>query len=129
MIARGTRRSKGLYTLSGTAVPMPGEKACLARATPDLKTWHLRLGHVNYDAIKTMAEKEMVKGMMIDLSICPPECKYCNLGKQTKNPMPKRREGNRSNRPLEIVHSDITGPEDVPSCNRYKTRLLVPLLI
>ncbi|HEV7737689.1 MAG TPA: reverse transcriptase domain-containing protein, partial [Chlamydiales bacterium] len=119
-IAEGTRKSKGLYTLSGSAIPMPGETAYIARAIPDLKTWHLRLGHVHYDAIKTMAEKGMVEGMKIDLSLRPPECKYCNLGKQTKKPMPKRRGGSGASKPLEIVNSDITGPEDVPSAGGAK---------
>ncbi|HEV7735828.1 MAG TPA: DDE-type integrase/transposase/recombinase [Chlamydiales bacterium] len=120
VIADGTRKAKGLYTLTGSIVSMPGERACLARAIPNLKTWHLRLGHVNYDAIKMMAEKEMAKGMAIDLSFRPPECKYCNLGKQTKNAMPKKRGGVKASKPLEIVHSDITGPEDVSSAGGAK---------
>ncbi|HEV7735754.1 MAG TPA: DDE-type integrase/transposase/recombinase, partial [Chlamydiales bacterium] len=119
-IAEGTRKSRGLYTLSGSATPMSGETAYIARAIPDLKTWHLRLGHVHYDTIKRMAEKEMVRGMKIDLSSRPPECKYCNLGKQTKNPMPKKREGSGASKLLEIVNSDITGPEDVPSAGGAK---------
>ncbi|HEV7736039.1 MAG TPA: DDE-type integrase/transposase/recombinase, partial [Chlamydiales bacterium] len=120
IMADGTRKAKGLYTLSGLVAAIPGEKAYLARAVPDLKTWHLRLGHVNYDTIKMMADKKMAKGMSINLSFRLQECKYCNFGKQTQNPMPKKREGIKASKPLEIVHSDITGPEDVSSAGGAK---------
>ncbi|HEV7735943.1 MAG TPA: GAG-pre-integrase domain-containing protein, partial [Chlamydiales bacterium] len=121
IIADGMRKAKGLYTLPGLISSMPGERACLARAVPDLKTWHLKLGHVNYDAIKLMAEKEMAKGMAIDLSFRPPECKYCNLGKQTQNPMPKKREGIKASKPLEIIYIGYAERSKAYQCYNPKT--------
>jgi hypothetical protein len=85
----------------------------ITRATPDLLTWHKWLGHVNYASIVSMAKKELASGMPIDLSALPPICEHCVLGKQTKRPVPKIREGERAKEKLEKVYSDITGPEDI----------------
>jgi Integrase core domain len=60
-----------------------------------------------------MADKHLAKGMPVDLSRLPQLCKHCVLGKQTKTPVPKKREGKKATRLLEKVHSDIMGPEDV----------------
>ena len=49
--------------------------------------------------------------MPINLSTLQPICEHCILGKQTKVPMLKSREGMRVKSKLEIVYSDIAGPE------------------
>jgi hypothetical protein len=111
MIARGTRRGRELYSFDGS--PRAIKQACIARSTPNLQTWHRRLSHVNYASIITMAKNRLASGMPIDLSSLPPICEHCVVGKQTKTPVPKIREGERARERLEKVHSDITGPEDV----------------
>ncbi|KAJ3725639.1 hypothetical protein DFJ43DRAFT_983826, partial [Lentinula guzmanii] len=74
------------------------------------------LGHANYQAIEDMARKGMTKGMPIDLSSIPPECQSCIFGKQTKSPVPKKREeGHKATRRLEKVWVDLSGPQDVRS--------------
>ncbi|KAJ3567658.1 hypothetical protein NP233_g6220 [Leucocoprinus birnbaumii] len=50
---------------------------------PTLKTWHHCLGHTNVQAIHDMAKRELATGMKIDLSLAPPKCDSCILGKQT----------------------------------------------
>ena len=57
-------------------------------------------------------KKKLVTGMPTNLSNLPPLCDHCILGKQTRTPVPKVREGGRATRRLEKVFSDITGPED-----------------
>ena len=57
----------------------------------------------------------MAKGIPINVSISPPTCEYCILGKQSKTPVPRVREGERAKVPLEVVYSDLTGPQDIPS--------------
>ena len=109
-IAKGTRTGTSLYQLNDTAKI---EHALLARAPPDLDTWHRRLGHVNYSSIVHMAERGLVSGMPANLSTIPPTCEHCVLGKQTRTPVPKVREGERAKHPLDKVFSDISGPEDV----------------
>jgi transposase InsO family protein len=53
--------------------------------------------------------------MPITFKESPPICEHCVLGKQTKVSIPRIREGERAKVPLEIVYSNLTGPEDVPS--------------
>ena len=60
-----------------------------------------------------MAKKSLTIGMPVDLSTLPLICEHCITAKQTKTPVPKTRRGWHACRRLEIVHSDITGPEDV----------------
>ena len=110
MIAQGTRAGTGLYHLDGV---IKTEKLLLARTAPDLDTWHKQLGHVNYESIIRMAEQGLASGMPTNLSTIPPICEHCILGKQTRTPVPKVREGGRAKWILEKVFSDITGPEDV----------------
>jgi len=62
-----------------------------------------------------MAKLGMTKGMPTDLSAIPPICEHCILGKQTKNSIPKTREGKQAETPLSIIYSDLTGLEDVPT--------------
>ncbi|KAF9061499.1 hypothetical protein BDP27DRAFT_1148024, partial [Rhodocollybia butyracea] len=59
------------------------------------------LGHANYQTVYDMSQKDTVKGMPIDLSSAPSKCQSCVLGKQTKTPVPKKREeGHRATRPV-----------------------------
>src|SRR6266481_9094186 len=57
----------------------------------------------------------MTKGVPTDLSVVPPICEHCILSKQARNPVPRVWEGERAKAPLEIIYSDLTGPEDVPT--------------
>jgi hypothetical protein len=88
----------------------------------DLETWHRRLGHAKFQAITEMAQKGMIAGMPSSFSSKPPKCESCILGKQTKTPVPKKREegpGHRSQRKLGIIWVDLTGPEDVTACSGH----------
>ena len=60
-----------------------------------------------------MAKKGLTQGMPINLSTLPLICEHCILGKQMKVPVLKSREGMRATSKLEIVYSDIAGPEAV----------------
>jgi Pol polyprotein, beta-barrel domain/GAG-pre-integrase domain/gag-polypeptide of LTR copia-type len=93
-ILKGTRVNGGLYHVPITSSAQA--YANLARAPASLETWHKRLGHINYPSIITMAKKGMATGMPTDLSSIPPTCEHCILGKQTKTPIPKIREGERA---------------------------------
>ena len=80
-----------------------------APRTPDVETWHRRLGHCNFDAIVDMARKGAVEGLKINLSSSPPKCDACILGKQTRMPVPRVREGEKASQPLERVFVDVWG--------------------
>ena len=68
---------------------MISSSALYAKRTPDVETWHRRLGHCNTRTIIDMARNKIAKGMPIDLSSSPPKCNHCMLGKQTRSPVPK----------------------------------------
>ena len=80
-IADGSRKGRNLYRLTGN---IRTEHANVARAAPNLETWHKRLGHVNYTSIIEMAKGGYATGMPADLSTLPAVCEHCILGKQTK---------------------------------------------
>ena len=67
-----------------------------------------------------MAKKSLTIGMPIDLSVLPLICEHCVATKQMKTPVPKTRRGQHAHRRLKIVHSDITGLEDVSTPHSEK---------
>jgi hypothetical protein len=87
--------------------------------TPNLETWHRRLGHCNICTIIDMARSH-TKGMSCDLSTIPPKCGHCILGKQTRNSVPKLRQGLKVTTHLERIYVDLTGPMSVTSCSGKK---------
>ncbi|KAK1419234.1 hypothetical protein QVD17_28397 [Tagetes erecta] len=111
------QRSKNrLYTIRLKT----GKPVCLqAKIDNDDWLWHARLGHVNFDSMKQMVEKNMVVGMpKIDGE--NQICDACLVGKQTRQPFPKTASF-RATRPLELIHGDLCGP--ISPCtltgNRY----------
>ena len=91
--------------------------ALYATRTPDLETWHRRLGHCNHRTIIDMARHGVVEGMPIDLSSAPAACDHCILGKQTRSHVPAMREGERASKRLERVFVDLCGP--MPAVSNY----------
>jgi transposase InsO family protein len=108
--------AKRLYVLA-TNTPLiqrQPESALLSRV-PDIETWHRRLGHCNTRAIVEMATGGVSQGMPIDLSTLPPTCEHCAIGKQTRAPVPKVRQGPKANERLGRVYVDLCGPMAVVS--------------
>jgi hypothetical protein len=121
IIARGVAsKSRRLYLLTAPVVHVtrikPQSTAFMSTARiPNVETWHRRLGHCSAQTVIDMARSHSVEGMPIDLSTAPPKCDICILGKQTRTPVPKVREGKRATRRLERVHVDLCGPMSVLS--------------
>jgi len=121
VLVRGSISStKRLYVLS-TKTPFvqhkksPDTPTALYARVPDLETWHRRLGHCNTRTIIEMAKNGVSEGMPIDLSSLPPKCDHCTLGKQSRSPVPKTREGSKAEKRLERVFVDLCGPMAVSS--------------
>lgn len=114
LIANGTLLPmKNLYSLN-----LCTESAFTVNSTPNIVTWHRRLGHVNYQTVIEMARTGMVEGMPHTFTTKPPKCNECILGKQTRTPVPKIREegvGHQAMRKLGIVWVDLTGKQDITS--------------
>lgn len=119
IVAQGTvLPNKNLYTLYLHSSPVTTERAYTAGHTPNIETWHRRLGHANYQALGDMVRKGMVTGLSTLSPSNAPKCESCILGKQTKTPVPKKREvgpGHRATRKLEKVWVDLSGPHAVTS--------------
>ena len=121
IIARGVvSKSRRLYLLSAPTLRVTHAKPkntvfYSTSRIPNVESWHRRLGHCNTHTIIDMARSHSVEGMPIDLSAAPPKCDNCILGKQTRTPVPKVREGLRATRRLERVHVDLCGPMSILS--------------
>jgi transposase InsO family protein len=84
-------------------------------ATPDLETWHRRLGHANFQTVLDMTRSTHITGMPVNTSTAPQTCDACIRSKQTHHPVPKTREGQKATRRLERIFVDLTGPQSVVS--------------
>ncbi|KAI5323714.1 hypothetical protein L3X38_032786 [Prunus dulcis] len=90
-----------------------------ASVAHSLQTWHKRLGHLNDQSIRLLANQDMVHGLPSlekDLEVC----EGCKLGKQHRDSFPTESTW-RAQFPLELVHTDICGPMQTASMseNRY----------
>lgn len=108
--------TRNLYTLTtANYYSSPTQTSFVATRTPDIETWHRRLAHCSIQTIIDMARNGIAKGMPIDLSVIPPLCDHCIVGKQTRTSVPRVREGLKASRRLERVFVDLTGPMHVAS--------------
>ena len=81
---------------------------------PFLKLWHLRQGHLGYNNVIIMNEKEMVKCMTVESLEVDKNCEGCALGKQTRNPFSKNTK-EPATEILDLAHSDVCGPIQITS--------------
>jgi hypothetical protein len=96
-VIRGQLITAPCPDVEGRALPASGE------------LWHRRLGHLNVQAMNTMVQQGMVKGIRIDSSYLKPDaCATCILSKHPRAPF------NKVHSPactvLECVHTDVVGP-------------------
>ena len=70
--------------------------------------WHCRYGHLSFKGLRTLQYKQMVRGLP-QLKAPSKICTDCMVGKQHRDPIPKRSLWRASQR-LQLVHADICGP-------------------
>jgi len=82
------------------------------------EVWHKRLGHYHHQGLLQMKSKKMAADFP-ELDDHVPTCKACLFGKQKRKVFPK--SGKRATCKLQLVHTDISGPQKTPSLagNRY----------
>ena len=80
----------------------------IGNAPTPLAIWHQRMGHMSFNALTRY--KDSVKGISLDPSAdhSTSPCPGCELGKQTRSSF--QGSSKRSDRRLQIVHSDLAGP-------------------
>ena len=103
---------------------MKGNLYCLDTSTPEttqalvavnMELWHRRLGHVPPPVISHMANNNIASGLKISKSRSEYlKCEGCILGKGHRAPILRKSES-KTSALLELVHSDLNGPLDVPS--------------
>jgi len=109
LLATATMRGN-LYELD--TYPSSSETALIGNS---IQLWHHRLAHIQPSSIIRMSKSKAVQGLEIcnsgdDLS----KCSGCVLGKGHRAPIPKKSH-TRAEKLLELVHSDVNGPLDIPS--------------
>ena len=70
--------------------------------------WHKKLGHPSKD--HTAKIKHLCEGVPSDLCLEDKLCGVCMRAKQTRKPFSSIRE--RATRPLELIHTDLSGQID-----------------
>ncbi|GJW27623.1 zinc finger, CCHC-type containing protein [Tanacetum coccineum] len=113
---RVTRQRNRLYKANlriGTPVCL------LANLKDDSWLWHARLGHLNFESLKSMAQKDLVHGIPT-IKHTTQICDVCLIGKHSRTPFPKKSKA-RSTSPLDLVYGDLCGPitPPTPSGKKY----------
>jgi hypothetical protein len=104
LIAKVTRGANRLYVLH-VQVAQP---FCLtARRDDEAWQWHERFGHLNFEALKRLSAKEMVRGLPC-IDHVDQFCDVCVLTKQRRLPFPHQASFRAMER-LELVHGDLCG--------------------
>ncbi|PWA84739.1 zinc finger, CCHC-type [Artemisia annua] len=111
-----TRQRNRLYKASlriGTPVCL------LANLKDNTWLWHARLGHLNFESLKFMAQRELVQGIPV-IKHTTQVCDVCLIGKHSRAPFPKKAK-TRSTSPLDLVYGDLCGPitPPTPSGKKY----------
>lgn len=91
-----------------------------------IHTWHRRFGHRNLVDVKKMFEDGCFSGVKLKSCNCPKEnvCVTCCEGKLSKQKYPKESK-RRTTGILDLVHSDLCGPFDVPTPRGNKYLLTI----
>ena len=84
------------------------------KTVPNKEIWHCRFGHLNIQDINHLQNSGMVNGLNCDSTKLENKCEGCIFGKMTKIPLPKQAT-RRATKILEMVHTDLCGPMQVPS--------------
>lgn len=75
--------------------------------------WHRRLGHLGMQNVCKLINSKMVDGIKDTVNEHIPFCEPCVMGKATRNPFNRSRPA--TSRPLERVHTDVSGKMQVES--------------
>lgn len=109
------RSSNRLYKLIIETV----EKMCLlAKVDETSKLWHVRLGHVNYQAMHMMIREQMVIGMP-KISQPGNVCDGCLMSKQARKKFPTK-ANYEAGGILELIHGDLCGPITPETVSGYR---------
>jgi hypothetical protein len=85
------------------------QPCCLAARRDDgAWQWHEHFGYLNFEALKRLSAKEMVRGLPC-LDHVEQFCDVCVLTKHRRLPFPLQ-SSFRAKERLELMHGDLCGP-------------------
>ena len=94
------------------------EQVAVAQYENNTMLWHKILGHFHHNVVLYMKKNQIVKGLP-NLEEELPICATCQYGKQTRLSFPKKTAW-KSTQKLQLVHTDVGGPQKAPSLKRSK---------
>ena len=98
------RREGNCYLLSIRPI-ISQASVCAINRESQTFLWHRRLGHLNFQDLKKIGDRE---GLPIKSIASDQLCEYCVYDKQCKKGFDENEK--RATRPLQLVHSDVVGP-------------------
>lgn len=104
LVATGAKMSNQCYQMFFKLTKM--EQANFASSSSAV-LWHERLGHVNFDTLRNMADK----GLIPNLKLTDSDkffCELCQLGKMHRKSFTSNSQL-RTTKPGEVIHTDLCG--------------------
>jgi hypothetical protein len=102
LVSTAARASSNIYVLR----EIGNEKCCLGKEDESW-LWHRRMGHMHFDNLVKVSEREVVREMPQITKPTNSLCKHFQQGKQTKTRFKSKVYS--TTKPLEIVHIDLVG--------------------
>ncbi|RVW91832.1 Copia protein [Vitis vinifera] len=93
---------------------MEDEQIAFSSTVSNAELWHRRLGHFHHVGLLYMQKQNLVKGVPL-LEDKLADCVACQYGKQTRRPFPQTAW--RAMHKLQLVQTDVGGPQKTPSLN------------
>lgn len=114
-VAMTAKEENGLYVVEENAT----QNAMLhvEHYNPLIK-WHHRLGHLNFNDVRKLKNKQTVIGINDKLNTSNPVCEVCQKGKIHQLPYESSTRGEKDI--LGLIHSDICGPFSTASLGGAK---------
>ena len=102
---------RNLYELSCYATPHTSQSdfTFAAKYTQSLDLWHRCLTHISGDALKYMAEHNLITGMDLSTNGDLRPCDGCTKGKHPQAPFLKKSQS-QADEILQRLHMDFQGP-------------------
>jgi hypothetical protein len=94
-------------------VPKSVSIVFLSQSNDIIILWHEIFGHINYKYLHQLSKENMVEGLSV-IKFTSGVCQGCILGKNPEKNFDKGK-AQRASSPLEMIHSEITGPFPQPS--------------
>jgi hypothetical protein len=102
LVATSTRTLNNIHIFNEI-----GKESCCLGNAYESWLWHKRMGHIHFDNLVKIREKQSIREIPEITKLTNGICKHCQHGKQTKVELKSKEYS--TTMPLEIVHIDLCG--------------------